>query len=355
MKKRKILYIHDYFQNFGGGERLILSLIRKNDTLITGFIDKKIKNFSKKKINILEINKKIKHRISKIFIPIYFYIFNNKIFYQNCFISGNYSVFFNTKKIKNKLFYCHSLPKIFFNFKNFYKRNLILKILILLIGFIFKPLYLSNLRKFDKIIVNSNFTKNKLIKYKFYKIKVIHPPIKNFYSKKFSKKNFFLSNSRHEVDKNIDKIILAFNKIPNFKLIITSSGSQTKILKNLVPRKSNKIHFLGNVSERKYQKLLNQCIATINLSLNEDFGMSVLEGMSCGKPAFVINEGGYKETCKNNYNCFFINKNKIEKDLIYKINNIESKELSRMKKNCIETSKKYTQQIFDKKIKELFI
>ena len=49
MKKRKILYIHDYFQNFGGGERLILSLIRKNDTLITGFIDKKIKNFSKKK------------------------------------------------------------------------------------------------------------------------------------------------------------------------------------------------------------------------------------------------------------------------------------------------------------------
>ncbi len=355
MKKSKILYVHDYFQNFGGGERLIFSLIRKNDTLITSFVDKKIISNSKKKINILEINKKIKYRISKIFIPIYFYFFNNKISYQNCFISGNYSVFFDTKKIKNKIFYCHSLPKIFFDFKNFYKRNLIFKVLVLLIGFIFKPLYLFNLRKFDKIIVNSNFTKHKLIKYKFDKIKLIYPPIKNFYSNKFSKKNFFLSNSRHEVDKNIDKIILAFNKIPNFELIITSSGSQTNILKNLVSKESNKIHFLGNVSEKKYQKLLNQCIATINLGRNEDFGMSVLEGMSCGKPAFVINEGGYKETCKNNYNCFFINKNEIEKDLIYKISNISSKKLLTMRMNCIKTSKKYSQQIFNKKIKELFI
>ena len=355
MKKSKILYIHDYFQNFGGGERLIFSLIRKNDFLITNFIHKKIKSISKKKINVLEINKKFTSQISRIFIPISFYFFNNKIFYQNCFISGNYSIFFNTKKIKNKIFYCHSLPKIFFDFKNFYKVNLICKILILLVGFIFKPLYLYYLRKFDKIIVNSNYTKHKLIKYKFNKIKLIYPPIKNFNSKKFSNNNFFLSNSRHEVDKNIDKIILAFNKIQNYELIITSSGSQTDILKNLVSKKSNTIHFLENVSEKKYQKLLNECLATINLGLNEDFGMSALEGMSCGKPAFVINEGGYKETCKNNYNSFFINKNKIEKDLIYKINNITSKKLSAMKMNCIKTSKKYSQQIFNKKIKELFI
>ena len=121
MKKSKILYVHDYFQNLGGGERLIFSLIRKNDFLITSFLHKKIKNIIKKKINVLEINKKFTSQINRIFIPINFYFFNNKIFYQNCFISGNYSIFFNTKKIKNKIFYCHSLPKIFLILKIFIK------------------------------------------------------------------------------------------------------------------------------------------------------------------------------------------------------------------------------------------
>ena len=355
MKKNKTLFVHDYFQYYGGGERLVLSLIQKSDILVTSFINNKFKNINKKKFKILEINKKIRNKISKIFLPYYFYSFKNKIYHKNAFISGNYSIFFDTKNIKNKIYYCHSLPKIFFDYKNFYKYNLIFKIFISLISFIFKPFYFYNLRKFDKIIVNSKYTKNKLSKYDLNKIKVIYPPIKNFYSNKFSKKKFFLSNARHEIDKNIDKIIIAFNKMPDFELIITSSGSQTNSLKKLVLKNYSKIHFFGNVSENKYKRLLNECVATINLGSNEDFGMSAIEGMSCGKPAFVINQGGYKETCKNNYNCVFINKYKIEEDLIYKIKNTASKDLLNMKKNCIKTSKKFSQQIFNRKINELLI
>ena len=73
MKKNKILFVHDYFQDYGGGERLILSLIQKSDLLITSFINYKIKNIIKKKFKILEKNKKIKNRINKIFLPYYFY------------------------------------------------------------------------------------------------------------------------------------------------------------------------------------------------------------------------------------------------------------------------------------------
>ena len=92
------------------------------------------------------------------------------------------------------------------------------------------------------------------------------------------------------------------------------------------------------------------------MGLNEDFGMSALEGMSCGKPAFVINQGGYKETCKNNYNSVFINQYKIEEDLIYKIKNTTFKDLLKMKKKLYKkTAKKYSQEIFNKKVYELFI
>ena len=134
MKKNKILFVHDYFQDYGGGERLILSLIQKSDLLITSFINFMIKNIIKKKFKILEINKKIKNRINKIFLPYYFYSLKNKIYYDNAFVSGNYSIFFDTKNVKNKIYYCHSLPKIFFEYNNFYKRNLIFKIFISLSG-----------------------------------------------------------------------------------------------------------------------------------------------------------------------------------------------------------------------------
>ena len=49
MKKIKNLFIHDYFQNYGGGERLILSLIKKEDTLLTAFISKDLKKIVKNK------------------------------------------------------------------------------------------------------------------------------------------------------------------------------------------------------------------------------------------------------------------------------------------------------------------
>ena len=35
MKKNKKIFIHDYFENLGGGERLILKLVSKNDILVT--------------------------------------------------------------------------------------------------------------------------------------------------------------------------------------------------------------------------------------------------------------------------------------------------------------------------------
>ena len=52
------LFVHDYFQNFGGGERLILNLVRKKDKLVTSFIVEKLKNFLKgKNIYSLQNNK----------------------------------------------------------------------------------------------------------------------------------------------------------------------------------------------------------------------------------------------------------------------------------------------------------
>ncbi len=355
MKKEINLFIHDYFQNFGGGERLILSLVNKKDLIITSFVNKKLKNIVNKKIITLQKNFNRSLYIKKFLTPFYFYFLNYNKLTKNCFVSGNYSILFNTNYVKNKIFYCHALPKIFFDFKNFYnKKSILLRLIIFLTGLYYKKLYLYKLKKFDKVVVNSKYTKSKLQKYLKKKNFVVYPPIKNFKSNRTNYKNFFLSNSRHETEKNLDKIVKAFNKIDKYRLLITSEGSQTTKLKFL-SKKNKRIKFLGIVSEKKYKMLLNQCLGTINLGKHEDFGMSALEGMTAGKPSFVINQGGYKETCKNNYNSFFVSKDNIEKDLIKKINNFSIHKSKKMKLNCIKTGTKYSQSKFLHEINKLFI
>ena len=78
-KKSKNLFIHDYFQNYGGGERLILSIIDKKDTLLTSFVDKKLKNLlSNKEKIILQKNNFLNIKIKKFLTPILFFFLQNK-------------------------------------------------------------------------------------------------------------------------------------------------------------------------------------------------------------------------------------------------------------------------------------
>jgi glycosyltransferase involved in cell wall biosynthesis len=351
------IIIHDYLNNFGGGEKLIKILAEQNKFKIVSSFGNPViikEFFSKLKIIILN-NLPLPVIIKKILI-----IYNFKKFTasknQNCIVSGNYSLFSNLNLIQNKIYYCHSVPKIVFRKNIFYKKNKLLKIFFNIFFFSYKKSFIENLNKFDHVVANSNFTKKKLsaiIKNK--KIKVIYPPIvgkKN--KKKFFFSSFYLCNNRHEPEKNIDIIIDVFKELPYKKLIITSQGSLTnKLMKKAIGSKN--ILFLGLVSEKKYKYLLNTCLSVINISEEEDFGMAAVEAMAHGKVTFCLNEGGYKETTKNHYNSIFISKKKLKNDLKFKISKYDVNYLKKMKKNCLKTADKFSEKVFKKKINEIII
>lgn len=348
---RNIL-IHDYFENFGGGERLVLSINKLFPELITSFINEDIKKKIKfSKVNLIDDSKKLSI-LKKI------NLINNfkKLDIENCnnlLCSGNYSIFVNSKKAKNKIVYIHSLPKIYFRSNDFYKKNKLLKKLFNIKFRNYGKEYISSIRKFDKIIVNSKFTKKSLKKYFKKKIQIIYPPIQ----KKIFKEgvgDYYLSNNRHEHEKNIDIIIKVFSQLNDKKLIISSKGSQTQKLKKLSKNLKN-IKFVGVLSNKKYHKYLSKCIATINISSKEDFGMAALEGMVYGKPTFCLNEGGYLETTKNKLNSIHINRSNIFNDLKNKIKLYNVDKLSKMAKNCKKTANSYSEKNFHSKIKKLLI
>jgi glycosyltransferase involved in cell wall biosynthesis len=201
----------------------------------------------------------------------------------------------------------------------------------------------------DIILCNSLYTKKKIKKFCNLEAKIIYPPIEIKKFKWICQKKYFVSNNRHELGKNLEQVINVFKLFPNIKIYITSQGSLTNYLKKIA-KDYNNIIFTGFLDEHKYSNLIGNCCATVNITSNEDFGMAALEGLAAGKPAIVINEGGYAETIKNNYNGFVMNKLNLEKDLHNFLININYRKLQLMKSNCILSTRKYSSQNFIKKI-----
>jgi glycosyltransferase involved in cell wall biosynthesis len=347
----KNIIVHDYFENFGGGERFVKILTNNNfKNLIVGFDEKIYQNFIKsKKIKFKSlINYRLPAILKKIFLLNRFKRLNIENV-DNCICSGNYSIFSNLENVKNKIIYIHSLPKIFFRYNEFYTGNIIQLFILKIFFFNFKKNYILKLNNFDHIIVNSKFTKKMVEKYTDRKINVIYPPIEKFKFNKINYDSYFLFNNRHEKEKNLDKVLQAFKKLENQRLVILSKGSLTKKYKKEYLSYKN-IYFKGLVSEKKYVNYLSNCMAVINVSTQEDFGMSAIEAMQFGKISICINEGGYKETTKHNYNAIHINKKKITPDLIKEIKSLKKSDLLRMKQNCLKEYKKYSERNFINKI-----
>jgi glycosyltransferase involved in cell wall biosynthesis len=352
--KTQNVIIHDYLQNFGGGERLIKILLSKRfHKLIVGYDNKIFNKFFLKKKKLKKLfNFKTPNIIKKFFL---IYKFSNlSVVSKNCLCSGNYSLFANLNA-KNKIVYIHSVPKIFFRRKYFYSRFSLKAFLANAIFFNFRKNYINKLESFDFLIANSFFTKKQLHRFTKKKIHVIHPPIEKFkYNKKVKFSDYYIFNNRHEIEKNLIEVLHAFRYLKNQKLIVLSIGSLTNYLKNQFYDCKN-IKFKGLVSNSKYVEYLANCKAVINVSNDEDFGMGAIEPMQFGKITLCLNQGGYKETTKNYFNAIHIDDKDISGHLIKTITKIDIKLLKRLRKNSLITFKKYSQKNFEDKINNFII
>ena len=122
-------------------------------------------------------------------------------------------------------------------------------------------------------------------------------------------------------------------------------------LKNIANSSVN-ISFLGTLSDEKYISILKNSMATIQLSENEDFGMSVIESLACGKVVFCFKAGGFVEYLEDQKNCFFIDRENTIKDLIDKIK--KSKDLLITKqKYCNQSILKFSHKKFIESFNEI--
>ncbi len=135
--------------------------------------------------------------------------------------------------------------------------------------------------------------------------------------------NYLLFLGRIDSKKGIDLIIKAYDKLINLNsielpnLIIAGSihdENYYNYCNEIVSKNNNlkdKISFRNFVQGEEKKELINNCMALILPSHQENFGISVAEALSFGKPVLISNKVNIHEIILRE-NCGFVEENSVE-------------------------------------------
>lgn len=156
----------------------------------------------------------------------------------------------------------------------------------------------------DFLLCNSQTVQKRIYNIFHRHATIINPGIDTvFFTPSVSKpKNYFLVVSRLVAHKKIDLAIHACGQL-GYPLKIVGSGRDLSYLK-LISKQYKNIDFLGTVSNSQLKSLYQYSQALICPQV-EDFGLSPLESLACGRPIIAYNSGGITETITLNTGIFF--------------------------------------------------
>lgn len=144
----------------------------------------------------------------------------------------------------------------------------------------------------DYFVANSKHVAARIRKYYGRDAKVIYPPVENRGRGVMEDEGYYLIVSQLRPYKQIDIAVEAFKKL-GFPLVIIGEGDDEKRLKNL-GRGYDNIKFLGGQKDDVVSEYYKNCRAFV-FPGEEDFGITMVEAMSYGKPVLALREGGAKE------------------------------------------------------------
>ncbi len=144
----------------------------------------------------------------------------------------------------------------------------------------------------DVYVANSNHVRKRIKKYYRQNSQILYPPVDiSRFRVNRSHQDYYLIVSALTPFKKIDLAVQLFNKIGK-RLVVIGSGSQYEYLKSLA---GPTVDILGRKDDATVAEYMKNCRAYIHPA-EEDFGISPVEAMACGKPVLAYAKGGVLET-----------------------------------------------------------
>lgn len=344
--------LHDIFDIKGGGERLALSMAQTLNADLA---------YGKKSVNSFDLEHMHNHKKFDLGLKIEYAglkTYNlSKIFadktdflkhYNNVIYSGIICPLAVHKHLDGgNFYYCHTPPRFVYDKYQHYLKHyplpqrLMLKLLVAWL----RPQYEAAVAMMDVVFSNSEFVKARIKKYLNRNSVVVYPPcnVAKFYHK--PAQNYYLSTARFDELKRVDVIIQAFKQMPDKQLLLCSTGIEDKKLRTLAQNCPN-ITFVGLVSDEKLQQLLSECIATLYIPKDEDFGMSPVESMAAGKPVICSGHGGPIESVIDAETGYYITEDNIVQSVISCVQKLDVNHANSMAKACQHRAEMFSEENF---------
>jgi len=367
----RIALVHDQLSEFGGSERVLVSLKKifpQADVFTLVYNPEKLGAHK-------EIIKKWQIKTSwfdKIPILCHFYspfrfltplIWESFDFSKYDLVissSGSWmSKGIKTKKPTIHISYVHHPPRYLYGYETAieWKKYLPVRIYAYLVNHFLRIWDFYSSKRPDYLIANSKETQLRIKRFYHRDSVVIYPPVSIPDSKLFKTiynhfqpfpTNYYLTVSRLARAKHIDVLIKAANQM-GFNLKIIGTGRDEKYLKSIAGKT---VEFLGNLPDEKFKKIFFNSKAFLFASKDEEFGIATVEAMGYGLPIIAYNSGGIPEYVKDEVNGFLFDKLSSE-SLIEKIKKFEALDKNKileMKKQARKTAENFAEENFKKNL-----
>lgn len=298
----KVALVYDRVNKWGGAERVLLALnkIFPDAPLYTSLYNPKKANWAEVfdvQASFLQESPvaQISHEYLASLMPLAFESFNFDEFDLVISVTSEAAKGIITKPYTRHISYCLTPTRyLWSSYEDYFKSDFS--------KFISKPL-VTHLRKWDKIaaqrpdqmIAISTEVKKRIKKYYDRDVSVVFPPLMTKPQKGNQRVgSYFLIVSRlTNFYKRIDIAIEACNRL-NLPLRIVGEGKDMAWLKSI---SSKNITFLGHQNEEQLAQLYSKARALI-FPGREDFGLTMIESLSYGRPVVAFKGGGSLDIIK---------------------------------------------------------
>ena len=302
----RLALVHDYLAQDGGAERVLKSLheLWPQAPIFVLFHDKeKIKFFNNKNIKESFLAKlplrNAAYQWYLPWMPLATEQHNLKDFDVVISTASMFAKGVITGPDTLHISYCHTPPRFLwidnYDYIADLKQSRFIKL--------FLPHIIHRLRLWDKMsvdrvdnfIANSRTVQQRINKYYRRESDVIYPPAELDSCSLQKTADYFAAGGRMVGYKRFDLIIKAFNRL-RWPLKVFGDGPELYSLKKMA---GPNIEFLGQITDQEKARVLSGARAFIHPQL-EDFGITAVEAMACGRPVIAFAQGGASETVIQN-------------------------------------------------------
>lgn len=359
----KVAIVHDYLNEFGGAERVLLALSEmypeapiytafytkgspayerfKDKNVITSWVHKYIPGFSSGKL----------HSPLRFLTP---WIWNSFDFSKYDLIISSASWYvtkgFTRKGKAIEICYCHTPPRWLYGYPTSIELQKYwpVKIYANVVGHFMRMYDWNAAQRVDHFIANSENVKKRIEKHYRRESTVIYPPVDMPDTFETKKEDYYLVLSRIVGGKGLQLAVDAANEL-GFKLKIAGkAGGFATELQQMQKKAKKNVEFLGYVTDDELEKLYSKAKGFLALATDEDFGMTPVEAMAHGTPVIAFNGGGYKESVVEGKTGVFFNE-PTSKSLVQAISKFERMRFNA--KDCRKQAEKFSKEGFNEEFR----